>query len=431
MTEERGKRPRVAAAVLSNGAPLRLDRFIPIRDVRKLIWRHLTPADREVVRRAHNSLHNLDCRALVIHCCANGHLALLQWAYSPAAASKEMLIAAGHGAHIAILRWLYDVGAWSKGGKICSAAAANGHTNVLDYVDKEGGDVPWIGDSETWRKAAGHLPVLKWVWEQRYDPASCFGDAVAIDAAAGGHMDVLEWLADIGASPIPSGVYVAAAANSHMNVLQWALARNIPYDPTDLACACAHNVELVRWAHGLGVVPPPVPFHGGNYWTYAAGLGGSDAVVRFAAEELHVTLNWAQVAEEALENADNCMPVVQYAISRQPAILTYPSLCQSAVCSAHTYRLCWLRSQGANWDASVCVSAAECGFLQILQWLRARGCPWDENTCTRAAAFGHLDVIEWAYANGCPCDLQAVHDHGSYARNDGICQWAEDHGLPE
>jgi len=49
--EEGLKKPRRAPVV----SPLGLHRFVPIRDVRKLVWRHLTPVDRELARCAQNS----------------------------------------------------------------------------------------------------------------------------------------------------------------------------------------------------------------------------------------------------------------------------------------------------------------------------------------------------------------------------------------
>lgn len=56
ITEKRGVAVRVKMETQAKGlAPLRLERFFPIRDVRKLIWQHLNEHDRELVRCAQNS----------------------------------------------------------------------------------------------------------------------------------------------------------------------------------------------------------------------------------------------------------------------------------------------------------------------------------------------------------------------------------------
>jgi hypothetical protein len=48
-------------------SPLRLHLFVPIRDVRKLIWRHLEYVDRELVRCAQNSAHSPKLRYSEVH----------------------------------------------------------------------------------------------------------------------------------------------------------------------------------------------------------------------------------------------------------------------------------------------------------------------------------------------------------------------------
>jgi len=73
-------------------SPLRLHRFLPIRDVRKLVWRHLNCLDREMVRCAQNaarvpSLRHSEMEILIL----NNYVSIAAWLLVPAASQEAVL----------------------------------------------------------------------------------------------------------------------------------------------------------------------------------------------------------------------------------------------------------------------------------------------------------------------------------------------------
>jgi hypothetical protein len=71
-------------------APLRLERFVPQHDVRRLIWQHLTVHDREVMRCAMNPLYEPDLGLdFVRYCVVHGFASLLLWAQTSGGAPCE------------------------------------------------------------------------------------------------------------------------------------------------------------------------------------------------------------------------------------------------------------------------------------------------------------------------------------------------------
>jgi len=94
------------------GGILGLAERIPQRDVRRLIWAHLNPCDREMVLRAHNSRRaprsRWDYRHLANWCVRYGYVGLLQWAYEQNGRTlpwRLVSLAADSGS-IPMLQWL-------------------------------------------------------------------------------------------------------------------------------------------------------------------------------------------------------------------------------------------------------------------------------------------------------------------------------------
>jgi hypothetical protein len=94
---------------------LDLNERIPQRDVRKLIWCHLNPCDREMVRCAHNSCRTMTSSygRLIDWCVRYGYSELIQWAYEQngevlpwALISGRTISLAADSGSIPTLQWL-------------------------------------------------------------------------------------------------------------------------------------------------------------------------------------------------------------------------------------------------------------------------------------------------------------------------------------
>jgi hypothetical protein len=130
-------------------APLRLERFLPIRDVRKLVWRHLNEHDREVVRCAHNSRRMPHLKSggggFAVHCAKRGHVELLNWAFGTGVidySSDWIIEAAVKEGQIRVLERLQAIGAsMTNDVRYCSWAAEAGRLEALQWLRANG--APW------------------------------------------------------------------------------------------------------------------------------------------------------------------------------------------------------------------------------------------------------------------------------------------------
>ena len=124
-------------------SPLNLHRVIPVRDVRKLIWKYIGSQDRQVVQVTQNSNKkpNLEL-SFSYYCVKNGHLSLLKWARENGSVG------------ISGCYW----NEWT-----CAGAAAYGHLEVLKWARENGCD--WNSDTCSFAAWNDHLEVLQWARE--------------------------------------------------------------------------------------------------------------------------------------------------------------------------------------------------------------------------------------------------------------------------
>lgn len=192
----------------------------------------------------------------------------------------------------------------------------------------------------------GDLELLKWAYEcpRRAIVWAFFAEKyMAIDAARGGHVSVLEWAVRLPMyykTSTEAGwnerLYEAAATGGHINVLEW-LNNNICtyHIRTHVHAARAGQLETLEWLHG------------------------------------------------------------RYTMSRDS------EACNSAAQGGHIHVLEWLRFQKFPWDELACICAACAGQLEALKWLREKGCPWDGRTLIRAMECKQWEVFKWARENRC------------------------------
>ncbi|UPR03967.1 hypothetical protein HOP50_14g72980 [Chloropicon primus] len=80
-----------------------------------------------------------------------------------------------------------------------------------------------------------------------------------VGAAAGGHIEILEWLKSEGCK-FNEETCSCAAEGGHLDVLQWARSQNPPCDWDERTCYCAArggHLEILKWARSQD---PPCPW---------------------------------------------------------------------------------------------------------------------------------------------------------------------------
>jgi hypothetical protein len=190
-------------------SPLGLHRWIPQRDVRRLIWRHLSTTDQAMVWLAH-----------VPHC-AIQHV-------------ERHIYACIHLGHVARLAWLYQ----------------HRRKSVRIILDNE----PLL--AMRWAAVGGHVDAMQWVHEHLEGVSSTWWDSVTQVICEHGHVDAMQWLADLLPSiQQPRHLYVLVLRRNHVDLLNWMLCRRKPAEFGSLvAQAVRQNATRALqclWRHGL------------------------------------------------------------------------------------------------------------------------------------------------------------------------------------
>lgn len=193
---------------------------------------------------------------------------------------------------------------------------------------------------------------------------------LAVHAASGGSVEILQWCSDRGLPICSPSVCAAAAGKGHLGALKWLRANNCPWSSTATEAAASNgHFELLKWAHANGAE-----------WNGSV----SAAAARRGDFEM---LKWLQ--------AIGC-PCNQ-------------ATCEGAAACSDTKTglamLKWLRDQGCLLDAEVIFnSAAHQGDMEILKWLFANGAVWNKSTCSWSSNLvdlcARLETFQWMIANG-------------------------------
>ncbi|QDZ25672.1 hypothetical protein A3770_18p81900 [Chloropicon primus] len=128
-------------------------------------------------------------------------------------------------------------------------AAAGGHIEILEWLGSEGCRFDWSTCSSAAR--GGHLDVLKWLRSQ--DPPCPWNWRTCEYAAGGGHLAVLQW-ARSQDPPCPWGdedTCWRAAQGGHLDVLKWARSQDppCPWDwKTCWRAVRGGHLDVLKWA---------------------------------------------------------------------------------------------------------------------------------------------------------------------------------------
>ncbi len=137
-------------------------------------------------------------------------------------------------------------------------------------------------------------------------PIKRFWFHFAVEAAGGGHLEVLKWARNQGC-PWNARTCANAAEKGHLEVLQWARSQGCPWD--ELTCAWAAlkgHLEVLQWARSRGCAwdedTCAFAAHGGHLevlqWARSQGYPWNERTCAYAARGGHLDmLKWARSQE--------------------------------------------------------------------------------------------------------------------------------------
>ncbi|KAF0713371.1 Aste57867_4380 [Aphanomyces stellatus] len=187
----------------------------------------------------------------LIPAATHGHLEMVECLYATHHDPHHVLVAAVHAAkngHATVVSFLLQ--AISEMDpvyrKVCHAAAAAGHLDIVQLVH------PLVGDMDSTLDLAvgnGHLQLVQWL-SQTQPMASCSQSALDL-AAANNHLDVIRWLQTRQRVEFTSKAMDGAAQNGHLEMLEWLHGHCIAGYTSDAMAAAVNNghLDVVQWIH--------------------------------------------------------------------------------------------------------------------------------------------------------------------------------------
>jgi hypothetical protein len=318
-----------------------------------------------------------------------------------------LLGAAAGGGHLCVVRWLWGVaGAPLRAAPMPTALDAHGptdqgrrkgegrHGGVYDDVVINGG-------------IAGRVDFVRWQKGVLHPGGSMDR------AAAGGHVDVLQFLYSNVCCAIPSGSTFSKWAQwmpcgrSQTLCVSAAQGRGGPRSPNALRRSRSGRFAFVL-LDGLQrfcirtAFPPPRPC--------ARRFGGHVAVLEWLLDR---ACPWTDRCPRAVGCAPGTLECEAAAYGGHVAVLAClrargaswgdgAAMCSSAARGGHRAVLAHVYAAGCPLDACSSMYAGHHGDVSMLRWIREQRGPWDARTCACAALEGHLELLQYAVAASCP-----------------------------
>lgn len=154
-----------------------------------------------------------------------GNLRLLQWLHvvmGDVCSGIAMNTAAING-HLEVVTWLHHYCHDLLDENVAMSAIKHGHLHILQYIDTHSNQSEWVSREEMNMAASnGHLHIVQWLNEK-----GLRGGPVNVDeVVANGHLDVLKYLEkELGLACTVRGAALAAT-NGHFKLLEWAFKKN-------------------------------------------------------------------------------------------------------------------------------------------------------------------------------------------------------------
>jgi hypothetical protein len=230
----------------------------------------------------HKVLCRFDSR-MCAQAAAGGHLQTLQWLRSQRCpwSQTTLELAAQHG-HADVIAWATKNGFGQVNHRVCTAAAAAGQLATLQRLRALNVGLGWkaVRDAafrgrvsvvqwaiaipgQVWKQAdtceaaarGGQLQVLQALRSLRPEPARWATDGrwVVREAAARGHLALLQWCVLHGGAIWDSAVVINAARRGDMEMLRWLKSMNAPMDANCCTSAAEHGqLDALRFLREAG-----------------------------------------------------------------------------------------------------------------------------------------------------------------------------------
>ena len=254
----------------------------------------------------------------------------------------------------------------------CIKAAKSDNIEILKYMLDD--VLPPCEDSLLILQAAGKggsLEIVKWIYSKytfSVDTNKALLYNLCINAAGGGHLELLKFLYD---NKCPWDEYICAEAayNGHLDVLKFLHEHSCPWDtPACAYAAFGNHFEILKYLHENGC-----PWNTSACTHASGGVGqkGNLDMIKYLHEN---GCPWdSNTYVHAIKSKR--LDIVEYLFENNCPI-----------------------------DKSACLCAAFNNNLEILIYLLKNGFPWDEWACSRAFTNGHTKIVEMFHQNGCQCE---------------------------
>lgn len=299
---------------------------------------------------------------------SGGHLALVTDCVARGAVfARRAHMLAVEGGHLDVLEYASDVAHVPITRDMHIVAARTGNLEVVAWMRRRNPcGRRWLLAAAA---GAGNLAILKTLAPTTLTLRSRHALSTACESAAeGGHIDVVQWFAQVHLVEMTRDVSEAAARGGHMHVLRWlASVGALHVEGVQYGAARYGHPEILEWTHTISAER--------NAHAFTAAVQGAHMdVLRL----LHAT---------------------GYPFDGQACMMTWATSATGTPWSAAVPE--WLRSVGCTWETSplhrpLPVVVASHGNLRALMWLVGSGCPWDPQEGLRVAqANRHFALAAW------------------------------------
>ncbi|TYZ68282.1 hypothetical protein PybrP1_000695 [[Pythium] brassicae (nom. inval.)] len=289
---------------------------------------------------------------------------------------------------VAVIEWLQEYAYWGTTGKACAIAAERGCVDIVRWVLKNGYSTENRDSALQAAAKHGHLEVVQVLAPHCSD--RCYEQALA-DAAAGGHVAVVEWIfgnlrAPEGRCTADRNAVALAAAHGHLATAGWLHARIVP-DP--------HMAYSSSEAATLGNLD---------------GLNGNFEMLVWMRDTFGYEFSWApeHLLDEAAARGHE---IVQWLHAQQdPIERCSTKAMNNAARNNHLHIVKWLHENRSEGCTTAAMDAA--ASLEMVAWLhenRSEGCT--TLAMDNAARNGDLETLIFLHAHyTAGCTVEAASD---------------------
>ncbi|KAF0716540.1 Aste57867_2788 [Aphanomyces stellatus] len=273
-------------------------------------------------------------------------------------------------------------------------AAAAGHLHVLEFLERQG-HCGYTSHTLRFAAFAGQLSLLERfasLAESSDAIHQLFGPQLMDWAAAGGQLDVVQWLHATRTEGCTSNAINLAATHGHVHVLAWLTAHRTEGCTSRAVAGAAANGHLacVEYLYDRGTWTDKCPTYGIDM---AAANGHLEVVHYLLARDLATETPLSM--DLAAKNGH--LEVLQYLHTHVGSHGCTVDALDAAAGNGHLEVVQYLTEHCHAVATSRAMDrAAANGHLGVVQYLhdhRLEGCT--TNAMTMAALHGHLDVVQW------------------------------------